>query len=147
MEAGASGARKLADLLNEEECRKLLNEQDLALTATHKGLVEACLPNQVAQEEGGRIMLSSSQTAEIRYLVIKYLNTLETVLAGWRHNISDRAMIDEEFQYLLDSKEGHKMLKLFRQVQGEEAYPAILEFEQHLVESKKPRSGKAPILP
>ena len=81
-----SSARKLADLLNEEECRKLVDEQELVLNANRKSLVEAALSNhpELAQiaEEGGHIELSKPQTAEIRYLVVKYLNTLESVLAG-----------------------------------------------------------------
>jgi hypothetical protein len=138
-----SSARKLADLLDEEDCRKLVAEQELVLNADRKGLVEACLTNHVGiVEKEGRIVLSSAQVAEIRYLVVRYLNTLETVLAGWRHSISDQTIISEEFRYLLEPKQGHKMLKVFRQSLGDENYPAIHQFEEYLSESKKPAAGK-----
>lgn len=146
-----SSARKLSDLLDEQQCIRLVAEQPLEISSAHRSLVEACLVNHPelapvpVADSDATIKLSGAQSAEIRHLVVKYLNTLETVLTGWRHHISDEAIVGEEFRYLLLPKEGHKFLKLFRQALGEEFYPAILAFEEHLVQESKPRQGKGQI--
>lgn len=67
--------------------------------------------------------------SELRWHVITYLNTLETVLIAWDLGIVDRKTIEEQFEFLKDPQKGLS-LSLFRNVAG--GYPVIEKFINHI---------------
>lgn len=62
---------------------------------------------------------------ELRWHVIAYLNTLETVLTAWDLGIVDRKTVEEQFAFLKDTSKG-VTLTLFRNIAG--GYPVIEKF-------------------
>lgn len=62
---------------------------------------------------------------ELRWHVITYLNTLETVLIAWDLGIVDRKTIEEQFAFLKDTSKG-TTLSQFRNAAG--GYPVIEKF-------------------
>ena len=78
---------------------------------------------------------------------MSYLNLVESVLSGWRHNIADRKILEEEFRTLVKDAEGHPLLGAFRKAAGGEAsWPALEEFISIVLPSAVlPEPGKPPI--
>jgi hypothetical protein len=114
----------------------------LLVDGTYLALVSSCFPERDTQlNPNGQIDLSPSETTHLRYMMVRYINTLESILATWRHNVADREIIREEFGYLFDPKKGHHLLKEFRAVLGDDNYPAIRDFEADL-KSNPLRVGK-----
>ena len=106
----------------------------------YKHLVVACLSEGVEEKqllvENGYINLNEAEVSVLRWQTIKFLNNLESVMSAWRHNTATQKIIEEEFGYLLDTREGGSALEEFRNAAGgEEAFPAIAEFVKHLKSS------------
>lgn len=75
------------------------------------------------------VMISADQSAELRWLVVQYLNQMEAVLLAWLKSIADKEMIEEEFMPLVDTQEGDLLASRFRQdKQNGSAWPAIKAF-------------------
>lgn len=146
----ASLARKLAESLNKEQAIALAKEKPFRLPADKKGWVLACLTKPPAgglKEDHGEILLEEAQVAEIRWQVVRYLNLLESVLAGFHHNVADRDIMKEEFGYLVSSEEGFHALREVRNALGPKGYPAIADLEKTLEQQREAaKNGKAPIV-
>lgn len=143
-----SSTRRLVDLLEQSDCSCLEHIQEFDIDVKHKELLKSCFvdPQNFSEEPGkGRISLTKSQVSELRYRTINYLNTLESIFSAWHHNVSDRAIISEQFQYMLAPQNGHTLLKKFRIAAGENNYPAIRFFELHFEQLRNPKEGKAPL--
>lgn len=94
------------------------------------------LQNQQNQNE--IFLVDESQCAEIRWYIIKYLNTLETILISWKEGIVDREIIKEQFYYLYNPENGSDTLQAFRNVAGNgKSYPTIEEFCLELRNSRQ----------
>lgn len=91
------------------------------------------------------VMISADQSAELRWLVVQYLNQMEVVLSAWLKSIADKEMIEEEFMPLVDSQEGDLLAARFRQdKQNGSAWPAIKAFVD---EWRKRNDGKSTARP
>jgi hypothetical protein len=78
--------------------------------------------------------IKAQETARIKALCIKYLNTTETVLSAWRHNTANRRIMAEEFEYIIHVGEKFKLIEIFRNKTGGEAcFPAISEFIESML--------------
>jgi len=119
-------ARKIVESLNEEQCREIIAQQSVVVSSKLKLLVQQLFPDQKFDHENGTITLTENQSVELRWLVLSYLNALETLLVAWQYTIVDREIIETQFSYLFKPSEGHEVLKEFRTAAGgEDAYPAI----------------------
>lgn len=49
----------------------------------------------------------------MHYELVFYLNQLETVLISWQHHIADDEIIEAQFSFLLDDREGKLYWKIF----------------------------------
>ena len=75
---------------------------------------------------------------ELRWHVITYLNTLETILVSWHLGIVDRKTIEEQFAFMNDPYKGCTLAE-FRHTAG--GYPII---EQFIDQIKKSDSDSKP---
>jgi hypothetical protein len=133
-----SSASRVVDGLDFETCKMLVDRREITVRASNRDLLMACFPPGVEfGADGANITLNVQQSAEIRTLVIKQLNLLETVLCAWRHGSVRRDIIEEEFNFLLEPKEGNKLLKNFREATGDHKYPAIAAFELHMAKERE----------
>ncbi len=132
---GGSLARRLAENLDEQGTRDLVNERPLKFPADKKGHLLGVLskvPEGGLQEKDGQILLGESEVSEIRWQLVRYLNILESIFAAARHNIADKEILIEQFGFLVSPREGHHLLKRFREALGTEGYPSLSELEKEL---------------
>lgn len=145
MNKRGSAARKLVETLDQEKSKLLYNQEPLKIDKKHIGLLRAALEANVDEPNGGEITLDETQSSELRWQVVTFLNNLESVLSAWRHNVADKEIITEQFRYLVSTTDGHYILKEFRVVAGgNHTYPAIQEFVEDIKQelSKGNKSGK-----
>jgi len=136
LDENTSIAKKIDKKLNEEQARKIYNYEEVRLSKDYKDLLNKIFKK--VQEEGDSIILKKHQSKKLRWLLISYLNLLESILSAWQYSIVDRDLIEHEFSYLFSPEEGHTALKNFRIVcGGERTYPAIEIFINHLEEERK----------
>ena len=132
-------SRKIVESFSVEQCREILLQQEVRVSKKlEKNLVQLFPSDELTKEnENGHILLTESQAAELRWHIVSYLNSLETVLIAWQYSVVDREIIEHQFSYLFRPSEGHEVLKEFRVAAGgEETFPAIEIFVTH-IQSKK----------
>lgn len=79
----------------------------------------------------------------MRWEIVTYLNSLESILSAWRHNTADKEMIEEQFRYMVSPKDGHYILEKFREAAGgAHTYPSIDQFVSHLKTVRANPNGK-----
>jgi hypothetical protein len=137
----SSKAARLADRLTLDECRAIANLEKVTIPIRHMQLVEASFPEGTKfSTDGGHVQLSIQQTTELRWILVKYLNSLEIICAAWHAATVDRNIMEDEFKYLIDSRDGRQLLKFYREAEGEEFFPAIAAFEKALKERHQPKA-------
>ena len=134
-----SAARKFAETLSDENLQSISNGEKFEIPETEKNrtYISVLFEKQNTNEEKNKtnssevkdkqnILITAAQSTEIRWKLITYLNILENVVSAWKYNIVDRDLIEAEFKYMFDHKDG--ALKRFREIQVD-AYPCIDLFE------------------
>ena len=134
-----SAARKFAETLSDENLQSISNGEKFEIPDTEKNrtYISVLFEKQNTNEEKNKtnssevkdkqnILITAAQSTEIRWKLITYLNILENVVSAWKYNIVDRDLIEAEFKYMFDHKDG--ALKRFREIQVD-AYPCIDLFE------------------
>ena len=122
----------------EQVARKLNNEQGISLykheafEVSNNLKQEICKFCPLSKDHCGECSLSNEKNkvdgkilTELRWHVITYLNTLETILIAWDLGIVDTATIEEQFSFLKDPSKG-LTLSQFRNSAG--GYPVIEKF-------------------
>jgi hypothetical protein len=132
LQRGVSAARKFAERLDDNQTRALFAEETFHVVPALRGLLQACLSSlnvTVPEAKGGMIELDQETVSLVRWQLVSYLNSLEAIMSAWRHNVAERAMIEEEFRFLIDERRGEAAVARFRQAAGgSAAYPAIGQF-------------------
>lgn len=127
-----TAARKLVEKLSFEQASDLFNQEAFEIDERHGGYIAsvfADMPEKIA----GKYKIDLKMSAELRWLVVTYLNNLEAILVGWRHNVADRDIVAEQFRYLVSPQQNHFILENFRNAaDGPTNYPGIAEFVQEL---------------
>lgn len=134
-----SAARKFAETLSDENLQSISNGEKFEIPDTDKNrtYISVLFEKQNTNEEKNKtnssevkdkqnILITAAQSTEIRWKLITYLNILENVVSAWKYNIVDRNLIEAEFKYMFDHKDG--ALKRFREIQVD-AYPCRDLFE------------------
>jgi hypothetical protein len=123
-------SRKLVETLDESQARSLANQEDVELNGTEQKKLYAAAFEMTSGEE--KVLMPSRESAELRWRMITYLNSLETVLVAWNYGIADKGIIEEQFAYLVSDQKGHAVLANFRKAEGgKDTYPAIDAFVRH----------------
>ena len=139
-------AEEIARKLNTIQCKQLYLHKPFKVEPDIKE--EICKFCSLKNEQCQGCSLNDSESAtvdgriltELRWHVITYLNTLETVMAAWHLGTVDRDTIQEQFSFLLNPDKGCALV-VFRYTAG--GYPLIEEFidtikEKGETDSKKP---------
>jgi hypothetical protein len=135
----SSNAGKLVDLLDTHECSAIAERRAVTIAERHAVLLAASFPANVDFErKDGTIHLTGQQSAELRWTIVRYLNTLEVICGAWHAATVDRKIIEDEFRYLFSLRDGRRLLRNFREAMGNEFFPAIDAFEDALEEAEKP---------
>lgn len=125
-------ARKLVETLGREETESLYDEKPFEMDEKYLSIVADCLGNSEESElvtNNGKIKLTVKQSAHMNWLVVSYLNSLESVLVYWQHGIADVDMIKAEFRYLVNPDKEKYILHNYRTAkEGVDNYPAIRAF-------------------
>lgn len=143
----ASLAKKYVEKLSKKQVTHLYaqekiyfnssNEDERVLCKNIKELLN-CDNLTKDHESDAEFCLCEEESAELRWIIISYLNMLESILVAWQHHSADDTIIEQEFKYMFDLSRGNNILKDFRTVAGsEECYPAIEMFCNHLEEKRK----------
>lgn len=122
-------AEQVARQLSNDQCIKLykheafnvaddLKKELCKFCPLDKSLCEKCTLKE-SNVVDGKIL------TELRWHVITYLNTLETLMVSWHLATVDRKTIEEQFAFMKDSRKG-STLSQFRHTAG--GYPLIEEF-------------------
>lgn len=132
-------ARKIVEHLTEAQCRDVLAQQAIHVPAKLGKQLSQLFGNEIKCNEGEKeILLTESQSADLRWHVVCYLNSLEMILIAWQYAIIDRKIIETQFSYLFRPTEGHEVLRAFRSAAGgEETYPAIEIFVTHIKDKRR----------
>lgn len=144
LKENTSLARRIVESLDEEQARNLFNEEETRISSKYKKYLGKILEfeeNKI-EEKNGYIILSGEQVGKLRWLVMTYLNLLESILVAWQYSIVDREIIEDQFSYLFAPEHGHAALKNFRIAAGaggENAFPAIEIFSSHIEEKRRDR--------
>ena len=132
-------AEKLVGRFDGEQCRKLCELRQFEVSAEYGDLIEIATGHAVEDARVDRsrsvVTLSLSETARIKFLTVKYLNSLEIMLSSWHEDLVDREVLESEFQFFIDKKTGDNGLENFRMAMGgAKAYPIIEQFAKRLEE-------------
>ena len=140
-------ARKFAEKLDEGQSISLAKQESFNIDRKLFKLAEAFFGEKIDDDKES-YELNEEQVAKLRWEVVSFLNLLESILTAWRHNIADRDILLEEFQYLVNPEEGDYILEKFRKAAGgRKTYPAIDDFVEELKKIKEGKnSGKGPIV-
>lgn len=147
-------ARKLVENFNDDLCKKLKLQEEFSLEAKYidllKGSINHLLDDKRRDEldenkkSGQPIIVNQQESAELRWAVVSYLNSLEVILSGWKNNICDREMISEQFQFLFSSENNQYILENLRKELGyTHTYPNIYAFIEQIKEDKLSSSTKS----
>lgn len=136
LERETSLAEKIVEKFNQEQCRKLYRQEKFFVDKeTKKNLCQICSEKQCSNCDykencdKTEYEVSERQLLELRWYIISYLNTLETVLVAWQQGTVDRKVIEHEFSYLYSRENGWDVLSAFRDsAGGTKAYPVIEAF-------------------
>lgn len=143
----SSLARKLVESFSDDQCQSLSNQNSFNIDSNKKDLLIEYFGKENITESDNLIKLNEGQSSILRWEIISYLNQLETVLIAWRHNIADKEILEEEFNYLYKPEKGHTLIEKFRIATGIDSYPGIKEFVDSLKKQaeKKTKKGKKKI--
>lgn len=127
-------AESIAQTFDENQCRALYRRDAFSVNKkTGKKICEMCsldkhiqCENCSLQEDGTTV--DSAILDELRWHVVSYLNTLETLMVAWDLAIVDRQTIEEQYQFLYDPSRGNNAIEKFRYAAG--GYPTIEKFMQ-----------------
>ena len=138
LERETSSAVKIVGKFSEEQCRKLFRQEIFKVDKTIKKEIcqllqdeseLACSGCDLYESSKDECYLSQRQLAELRWYIISYLNTLETVLVAWQQGTVDKKMLEREFSYMYNPENGVDVLSKFRSAAGgSKAYPVIEYF-------------------
>lgn len=128
-------SRKIVESLDEEQSRNLYKENTVNFSSEFKEILKELFGHDCQLEDlpENRVKIDSVQSSKLRWQIITYLNSLESILIAWHYNIVDREIIERQFSYLMSPMDGHYLLKNFRiACGGAEAYPAIELFAKQV---------------
>jgi len=130
-------ARKLVEGFSFEQCKAINSHGLLKVEKSKKEKITAVLQDvlggRTISEENDFLVIEERDVSHLKYLLITYLNTLETILMSWKLAVADKEILEQEFSYLVKPEDGHEALATFRQVVGgTNAYPAIHSFVEKI---------------
>lgn len=122
-------AEQVARQLNAGQCKKLYDHTSFSVSdATKKDICKFCPLSRESCENCSLLqsnVVDGKILTELRWHVMTYLNTMETIMVSWQLGIVDRETIEKQFQFVNDPLKG-STLSEFRHTAG--GFPAIEAF-------------------
>jgi len=140
-----AAAQKLAAALGREQCTAIFRMEPIEIDESLLPLATSALAELGTdlQSQDGWVKLGVREVTHLRYLVISYLNTLETCLAAWHLGIVEMEHMEEEFSFLTDRSMTDPALVAFREVLGaNDGYPALRAFLKKVAEKNTERHAE-----
>lgn len=146
-------AESIVSSFSEDQCRELYNcgvlvvnkdtKEKICTICPHKEECKKLKDNRCRKKETSFI-IQDDVLYHLRGHIIKYLNSLESVLLSWQLGIVDQEVIEEQFAFLNKKSEREKALGIFRKIAGNgHSYPAIEKFYQHLEQKEREEAQKS----
>jgi hypothetical protein len=140
-----SCAVKLVEKFDKNRCIKLYNQESFTIDEKSKNLLcEICSLNKssncalCAKKENGEYEVCGKQLSILRWHIMSYLNTLESVFVAWQQGIVDSEVIEQQFAYVYDSTQNRDVLRDFREAAGGIAnFPAIDAFCKQIAQKRE----------
>lgn len=134
---------RFVDELSEENTAAIIANREFEVASETKEALGKIFGKNDAQEmyalddQNGKIRVLAAGSQQIRYVTVEFLNGLESVFSAWRHAVADRAIIEEQFDPILDPAKGKNALGKFRKRIGVEHFPNIQAFVDHIDGKRK----------
>lgn len=128
-------AEQVARKLNNDQCKKLYQHESFSVS---KDICKFCPINKEICEKCSlrdSELVDGKILTELRWHVITYLNTLETILISWDLGIVDKETIENQFAFLNDTDKGCTLAE-FRHTAG--GYPVIEKFIDTIKDTSSP---------
>lgn len=96
-----------------------------------RGCVEFYDPAAVAnltEEDGFIVGVTAKHIIQLRWLMIDYLNTLETVLVYWWQGTANESLLEHEFSFLRNNSDSSRPVRQLIDSFGAGNFPAISSF-------------------
>jgi hypothetical protein len=143
-----SSVIRMIERLTEAQCAAIANQSSVLIEEEHKHfLLNIFLlrfpefgENIETLKEGNAYRIEGQHVLYLRHIAVRYLNMLESVLMTWTGGIADQRMIESEFSFLLDEKQGRTAVEKLRMKIGNETFPAINKFMEALRQKASQRS-------
>lgn len=127
-----SSVTRLVETLSDEQCDAIANLKTLVIAIEHRhhliNIFQLRFPHIERMKTASGYAVEGQYLLHLRHVAIRYLNVLESILMCWTLNIADQKVIEKEFSYLLNEKEGRTAMHNLRKKIDVEAFPAIQEF-------------------
>lgn len=128
LEKETSFAERIVEQFDKEQCRKLYAKDNLIVNEKLAGEIMQLCPlhaDDCEQQSENQFLIKGALLSELRWYIITYLNTLETVLTAWNLSIVDHETIVSQFQYLYNQEKDWNVLEEFRNASGgNKSYPS-----------------------
>ena len=145
---------KIVCQLTDEQCFDLYNSTPFYVDKKIKDqLCEICpyknsCTNDKKECEGPDKEAGYYIHGELLYLlrgaIVKYLNSLESVLLAWQLGIVDQSALEEQFAFLDKKRHKERAVETFRNIAGNgKSYPAIEKFYQYLDQKNAKEAAKS----
>lgn len=141
----SSTARKLVEMLDHQTCISLNKQEKIEIVDSeqNKNYLKIIFEKDF-EPNNSKIALDVDNSSKLRWEIITYLNTLESVFTAYRNNVADKTMLKEQFEYLVKPEENQFVLEAFRKAIGKNSYPGIRDFVDELKNDKeKKKEGKS----
>lgn len=139
----ATLARKLVETFNQRQAKALIDQKAFKIDDDHGPLIDGVFDTPV-ELESGKYKITEAMSAELRWIIVSYINNLEAIMAAWYYHVADRKIIAEQFAYLISPSDGHFILEEFRTAANNARhYPAISAFvRSYKASSEETLAGK-----
>lgn len=136
-------ARVVVEGFTIEECKRLKAKKPLSVPKEKFHFLENALQavlgeDELSIEDDQAVRLNEKHVAQLYFLTLTHLNSLEVALQSWLSGVADSEILERQLEYLIRPEDGHYVLENFRTVLGgEKSYPAIAAFVDKLRDKRK----------
>jgi hypothetical protein len=124
----ATLARKFVEMFNQHQAKCLFEQKSFHIDRDLAPLMEGVF-EQMPEVEDGQFNITQAMSADLRWIIVNYINNLEAIMSAWYYQVADRKMLAEQFSYLISPSLGNFLLPEFRvAANAQEHYPAITAF-------------------
>lgn len=145
-----SSVTRLVEDLDDSQCLAIMTTTTLEISVKHHdhlvNILQLRFPDIDKQLAGMKSKTNKTYQIEgryllyIRYIAVRYLNMLESILSSWSSGIADREIIKSEFSFLFDPTKSRTAMAKLRERLGNETFPALNLFINELKSTKESKS-------